>query len=125
MNGEYRVKNADLRDLYDEAQRLRKQFQQVTITHVRRAENRDADKLCNEALDGRPRRRGESFAEPAPPRSRDAKQSVGPRAPMAVEEEAVALLNAVAKSWAKGNDTPSAIEVWDRLWTILGDHRVV
>lgn len=127
MNGEYRVKNADLRDLYDEAQKLRKQFEQVTITHVRREQNKDADKLCNEALDGRPRRRGGTPipTEPAPPRSRDAKRSAGPRAPQAVEAEAVALLNAVAKSWAKGNDSPTAIEVWDRIWTILGDHRVV
>jgi len=127
MNGEYRVKNADLRGLYDEAQRLRKQFQQVTITHVRREQNKDADKLCNEALNGRPRRRGGSLVPAAPtkPVSREAKPSAAPRAPTAVEEEAVALLNAVAKSWAKGNDNPTAIDVWDRIWTILGDHRVV
>jgi ribonuclease HI len=127
MNGEYRVKNAELRDLYEEAQRLRKEFDRVTIAHVRREENKDADRLCNEALDGRPRRRGGAPvpAAPPPPRSRDAQRSAGPRAPQAVEAEAVALLNAVAKTWAKGNDTPTAVEVWDRLWTILGDHGVV
>src|SRR3982750_3288988 len=33
MRGEYRVKNADLRDLYDEAQFLRHQFDEAKIEH--------------------------------------------------------------------------------------------
>src|SRR6266545_3795339 len=52
MNGEYRVKNADLQDLHREAQALRKQFDRVTLTHLRREQNADADRLCNLALDG-------------------------------------------------------------------------
>ena len=54
MNGEYRVKNADLRDLYEQACALRQQFEgAVTIRHVRRALNKRADELCNQALDGK------------------------------------------------------------------------
>lgn len=60
MNGEYRVKNADLRELYEEATELRSKFAKVTLTHVRREYNKDADRLCNEALDGNPRPRGAS-----------------------------------------------------------------
>src|SRR5439155_2786026 len=52
MNGEYRVKHPDLLPLYDDANRLRRVFDAVTITHVRRAQNARADALCNEALDG-------------------------------------------------------------------------
>src|SRR5205807_1209577 len=52
MRGEYSVKNADLRALYDRAQSLRRRFDAVTFTHVPRAQNGDADRLCNEALDG-------------------------------------------------------------------------
>src|SRR4051812_38628727 len=53
MSGEYRVKNADLQELYREATRLRRGFDAVAITHVRREQNKRADALCNEALDGK------------------------------------------------------------------------
>jgi ribonuclease HI len=54
MNGQYRVKNADLKELFDRAQTLKDTFDKVTIKHVYREENERADKLCNEALDGYP-----------------------------------------------------------------------
>ena len=63
MNGEYKVKNDDLRALYEQACKLRRGFEKVTLTHVRREQNKRADQIGNEALDGRPRRRG----EPNPP----------------------------------------------------------
>src|SRR5262249_51130406 len=52
MNGEYRVKNPDLKNLYEDAQDLLRQFQSVKLTHVRREQNKRADELCNIALDG-------------------------------------------------------------------------
>jgi ribonuclease HI len=51
MAGEYRVKHPDLQPLYQEASGLRKGFDAVRITHVRREQNKRADALCNEALD--------------------------------------------------------------------------
>jgi ribonuclease HI len=54
MNGEYRVKNADLKELFDQAQELKDNFDRVTIKHVYREQNKRADELCNEALDGDP-----------------------------------------------------------------------
>src|SRR5579871_1593462 len=53
MNGEYRVKNAELKEFYDEAQALLRHFAGVMLTHVRRAENKRADQLCNAVLDGK------------------------------------------------------------------------
>ncbi len=54
MNGEYRVKNEELRGLYDQACSLRRRFEgPVTIRHVRRVQNKRADELCNQALDGK------------------------------------------------------------------------
>jgi ribonuclease HI len=54
MNGEYRVKNEELRGLYEQACGLRRRFEgPVTIRHVRREQNKRADQLCNEALDGK------------------------------------------------------------------------
>src|SRR6266498_3070802 len=51
MNGQYRVKNEGLRPLYEQAVKLRKQFETVTIKHVYRDQNSQADALCNEAMD--------------------------------------------------------------------------
>src|SRR5438552_6570327 len=53
MRGEYRVKNADLRDLYDEAQFLLHQFDDARLEHNLRDKNKLADKLANKAMDRR------------------------------------------------------------------------
>ncbi len=53
MRGEYRVKNEELRDLFEQAGALSGRFRGgVTFRHIRREENRRADALGNEALDG-------------------------------------------------------------------------
>ncbi len=51
INGQYRVKNAGLRPLYEKALQLRSKFEQFSIRHVRREENDDADQLVNRAID--------------------------------------------------------------------------
>jgi ribonuclease HI len=51
MRGEYRVKNAALRELSAEAAGLARRLGRVTYTAVRREHNELADRLVNEALD--------------------------------------------------------------------------
>ena len=51
MRGEYRIKNAALRELASEAGRLARRLGVVEYRHVRRHENELADRLVNEALD--------------------------------------------------------------------------
>lgn len=51
MKGEYRVKNAGLQPLHQEAHRLIGQLGRVTFEHVRRAHNAEADRLANLAMD--------------------------------------------------------------------------
>jgi ribonuclease HI len=51
MRGEYRVKNATLAELHDEAGRLARRLRHVTYKAVRREHNELADRLVNEALD--------------------------------------------------------------------------
>src|SRR5207244_2924670 len=98
MNGEYQVKNEDLRSLYNQAQILRRRFEGVTIRHVRREQNSRADRLCNEALDGLGKPAG------APGGSRKTSASRVPRERQeAVREEAVLCLRAAAGAWAQGN----------------------
>ena len=51
MRGEYKVKNAALRELSLEAGRLARRIGTVSYTAVRREHNELADSLVNEALD--------------------------------------------------------------------------
>jgi ribonuclease HI len=51
MTGEYRVKNAALQKLHDEASRVARRIGDVSYTAVRREHNELADQLVNEALD--------------------------------------------------------------------------
>ncbi len=51
MRGEYKIKNAALRELSLEATRLARRLASVRYTAVRREHNELADRLVNEALD--------------------------------------------------------------------------
>lgn len=51
LAGEYKVKNPGLRSLFEEIRDLRTRFPKLSLRHVRREENKEADRLVNEALD--------------------------------------------------------------------------
>ena len=51
MLRQYRVKNAGLLPLYEEARSTARRIGRVTFEHVRREFNKDADRLANEAMD--------------------------------------------------------------------------
>ncbi len=51
LEGRYKVKNAGLRPLFDEARALLREYLEVDLAHVRREHNADADALVNAALD--------------------------------------------------------------------------
>ena len=53
MRGEYRVKNPDMRVLFDEAKRVISRFTSANIEHNLRHKNELADKLANLAMDRR------------------------------------------------------------------------
>ena len=52
VEGRYKVKNAGMKELHKEVVRALREFDSWKIRHVRRAENADADRLVNQALDG-------------------------------------------------------------------------
>lgn len=52
VEGRYKVKNAGMKELHAEVKKALRDFDSWSIRHVRRAENADADRLVNEALDG-------------------------------------------------------------------------
>ncbi len=121
MNGEYRVKHPDLQPLYQEANRLKRQFDSVTITHVRRGQNARADALCNEALDGKTsgsRAAASSSPRPAAPKK--------PVSDAAVRGDALDVLRSAAQAWAsRGTGAVPAEAVWEQLWSILEEGGVL
>lgn len=61
INGQYKVKNPNLKILHDRARALIAQLDAFHIEHVRREHNKDADRLANEAMDAAA---GEKAAQP-------------------------------------------------------------
>jgi ribonuclease HI len=51
INGEYRVKNKDLKILFEEAKRLADKFESIFFHHTLREGNKEADKLVNQVID--------------------------------------------------------------------------
>jgi len=129
MSGEYRVKHPDLLDLYQEAKRLIGRFENVTVTHVRREHNKRADELGNEALDGRPRRRGEPPPPPLPVASARPRKPAAPAALVGdatVRDDALAILRSAAQAWADRGLPAAPVEaVWEQLWSVLEEGNVL
>ena len=53
LGGQYRVKNAGIRPLYESAMALLKGFERVRLIHVPREQNTLADEMSNRAIDER------------------------------------------------------------------------
>jgi ribonuclease HI len=122
VNGDYRVKDADLRSLYQEARSLCDKFQGgVQLVHVRRAQNTRADALCNEALDGKrsamPRASTVHGVKPAAAAKPAA--AVKPSAQPRLRDEALTCLRKAAEAWAGGVLEPSPERVWGQLVDLL------
>jgi ribonuclease HI len=119
MNGLYKVKNEGLLPLFLQAKNLARQFDLVTIRHVPRAQNRRADELCNEALDG-------SCSTSGVAKPRSAAKSRSSARVEAAQDEAMLCLQAAAAAWAQGDpNVPPVKEVWEQLWSVLEEHGVV
>ena len=116
INGDYNVKNADLKVLWNEARGLMHHFASVNISHIRREQNRRADELCNNVLDGRPPTAHRQTGRP--------QAATHPRKPPAaglrprVEDDALTCLQASIQAWKTGSG-PSPEQVWDQLWSII------
>lgn len=103
MNGQYRVKNADLKELHTQALALVDEFEAVEFRHVRREQNARADALCNQALDRQKK-------EPVPPRNSGGNG----------RDQVIACLQRAAIAWSAGDPKqPDPEVVWREIWGIL------
>ena len=126
MSGDYRVKNAGLLPLYNEATRLARGFESVSLRHVRRHLNTYADRLCNEALDSPEEHRPlPTFARPAQPAPAPAAVPA-PEPPTAdVPSRIVQRLTEAARLWARGDATdPDPANVWAEIWQTVVDAKL-
>jgi ribonuclease HI len=51
ISGQYRVRHPDMVPLHGKAKGLLSRFEKASVSHVRREQNKDADRLANRALD--------------------------------------------------------------------------
>ena len=51
MRGQYKVKSAELKPLFERAKKMSQAFESFRISHVYREQNKEADALVNQALD--------------------------------------------------------------------------
>ena len=125
MNGDYKVKNAGLLPLYQQASKLARSFETCKFKHVYREQNTHADRLCNEALDNPhdspprvPEAPTKPKAEPAPAQRSD------PYAKL--HEQAIDYLTDCVQAWRDEEPTaPPAVEMWKHLWALLEKHDAV
>jgi ribonuclease HI len=64
MRGQYKVKSAELRPLFERARRMAQGLESFRIEHVYREKNSEADALANEALDETARTNSPSPSKP-------------------------------------------------------------
>ncbi|MFH1189317.1 MAG: ribonuclease HI family protein [Candidatus Omnitrophota bacterium] len=50
LNGEYKVKDANMKALFDTSIGLLKRFDSFEVRHIERSKNKEADKLVNKAI---------------------------------------------------------------------------
>jgi len=67
MRGQYKVKSADLRPLFERVRKMAQALESFRIDHVFREQNREADALVNQALDETSRSNPSSPSPPGPP----------------------------------------------------------
>lgn len=59
ITGKWKVRDENLGKLHKKAKDLIRNFKNFTITHIRREQNREADRLANQAIDDYLKSRGE------------------------------------------------------------------
>jgi ribonuclease HI len=126
MTGEYRVKNGDLRPLYEDALDLARQFRRVRYRHVRRDQNKRTDELCNLVLDGKLLSSVRTLVPKRPSAPSLFQDELA--SPASLADQATEILHQAAVKWSEGGPRdgihPSPSEVWEELAKLLQQHGV-
>ncbi len=98
MTGVYKVKNAELLPLYEDAKGKSKRLESFAITHIRREYNKRADELCNLALDAEEKSKGVV----KPTKAAKASKSNQTPAEKDLRERCLPLIEFYAEDWRNG-----------------------
>ncbi|MBV9795792.1 MAG: bifunctional RNase H/acid phosphatase [Actinobacteria bacterium] len=104
MSGRWKVKHPDMKPLAATAAEVASSFSRVTYTWVPREQNKDADRLANEAMDaatGRSSRKSRPDPKPVPPAADNSKKRT---AAPAVDASSA---NAPATGWGAAQGQPT------------------
>jgi ribonuclease HI len=71
LRGQYKVKSAELKPLFERAKKMSQTFETFRISHVYREQNKEADSLVNQALDETSGPGGGSAAKTEKPAGKD------------------------------------------------------
>ncbi len=125
LKGVYKVKNEKIKPLYQQIVDLKKRFDSVTVTHVRREYNSDADALCNEALDaGYTTRPKDEAAKPSFSSSSPDGEPEGDE--RTIHDIGIGILQEAQAAWkAAKKKAPTPEEVWLQIWDALLDEGIV
>jgi probable phosphoglycerate mutase len=66
ISGQYKVRSPDLKPLFDRARAMIARLESFSIKHVYREQNREADRLANQAMDNAERGKGARSPSPYP-----------------------------------------------------------
>ena len=66
ISGQYKVRSPDLKPLFDQARAMIARLESFSIRHVYREQNREADRLANQAMDDAERGKGSRSPSPHP-----------------------------------------------------------
>jgi len=69
ISGQYKVRSPDLKPLFDNAREMIARLESFSIRHVYREQNREADRLANQAMDEAEHKRVPRAAAPQPART--------------------------------------------------------
>lgn len=112
MNGQYKVKNEGLKELHVQARQLAGQFPSVRYTHVFREDNKEADRLCNEALDAAAKGRSGNSA------------AARPAGPIPTTPAKIESVRDPAPATAVKEPTPEYVKIDMRGWLKTGIHAI-
>jgi ribonuclease HI len=87
MRGQYKVKSAELRPLYERSRKMAQTFESFRIDHVYREQNSEADALANEALDAADGRTSQTASPPLASKTASAVQKFASPAQRPAQDE--------------------------------------
>ncbi|MEZ6139347.1 MAG: ribonuclease HI family protein [Zavarzinella sp.] len=125
VRGEFKVKNPQIFEIWQEVRKTINKLDHFQIDHVLRGNNKRADELCNIELDRVLKKPGSSAAKPKPATKTSSSKQVSPEKEAYAREECLICIEQAMHNWNRGEAVPTPEQLWDQLWSILDDANIL